>query len=202
MRRVVLLAAEAEEHPNTIRLITTAKAKPGVMTLAMFCADPHPFLTQTFEVFMRLSCKKVLLFLGVASTAACHDITAPTVNAEFELKNVNGLPLPSILWATPQETTTVYWSSLYLNKEGKAILSEHRRNVYQGVATDATYTNTYDYRLNGNRIEIGFFRPCAANAICIGNYTGTIDGANLTLTVGHPTPTTDILYFYGPTLTL
>ena len=96
----------------------------------------------------------------------------------------------------------VYWSSLYLNKQGKAILSEHRRYVYQGDATDATYTNTYDYRLDGNQIQIGSFQPCAPDAVCMGNFTGTIDGANLTLTVGHPTPTTDIVYFYGPTLTL
>ena len=153
---------------------------------------------------MRLSCGKVLLLLGVALTAACHDSTAPssTIDAHFELRNVNGLPLPSILWASPQETTAVYWSSLYLNKQGKAILSEYRRNVYQGVATEATYTNAYDYRLNGNQIEIGSFQPCPANAVCIGNYTGTIDGANLALTVGHPTPGTEIVYFYGPMLTL
>lgn len=153
---------------------------------------------------MRLSCRKILLLLGVALTAACQDATAPsnTINAQFALKNVNGQSLPSLLWATPQETTTVYWSSLYLNKQGKAILSEHRRNVYQGVATDATYTNAYDYRLNGNQIEIGSFQPCAPNALCMGNFTGTLDGANLVLTVAHLTPTTDIVYFYGPTLTL
>jgi hypothetical protein len=153
---------------------------------------------------MRLSCKKVLLLLGVAFTAACHDSTAPsnTINAHFELRNVNGSPLPSILWATPQETTTVYWSSLYLNKQGKAILSEQRRNVYQGVATDATYTNAYDYRFNGNQIEIGSFQPCAPNAVCIGNFTGTIDASNLALTVGRLSPTTEIVYFYGPMLTL
>jgi hypothetical protein len=204
MRRVVLLPTEAEEHPHTIRLSRTDKAKRGAIPLAMFWADPHSFLTQTSEVFMRLSCKRLLLLLGVALMAACHDATAPsnTINAQFILENVNGLPLPSILWASPQETTTVYWSTLYLNKQGQAVLSEHRRNVYQGVATEATYTNNYEYRLNGDQIQIGYFQPCPANAVCFGFLTGTIDGSNLALIVARLTPTTDIVYFYGPTLAL
>jgi hypothetical protein len=153
---------------------------------------------------MRLSCKKVLFLLGIALTTSCHDSTAPsnTINAQFELKNVNGSALPSSLLVSPQESVTVYWSTIYLNKQGKAVLSEHKRYVYQGVATELTYTNNFDYRVSGNRIEIGSFRPCPANAVCTGNFTGTIDGANLALTVGHLTPTTDIVYFYGPTLTL
>jgi hypothetical protein len=153
---------------------------------------------------MVLSCRKVVFVLSVALTAACHESTAPsnTINAQFDLKSVNGLPLPSILSVSPQETLTVYWSTLYLNKQGNAVLSEHRRYVYQGIATDATYTNTYVYRLNGNQIQIGSFRPCPANAVCTGNFTGTIDGANLALTVGSLTASNDIVYFYGPTLTL
>jgi hypothetical protein len=38
-----------------------------------------------------------------------------------------------------------------------------------------------EYRLDGTRIEIGSFRPCPIDAICVANDTGRVDGAVLTL---------------------
>jgi hypothetical protein len=149
---------------------------------------------------MRLSCKNVLLLLGVALTAACHDTTAPTatINAHYMLENVNGLPLPADLPVGSQETITVYWSTLFLNTKGQAILSEHRRDVYQGVATEASYTTTYEYRLNGNQLQSGYYGPCAANAVCMGILKGTLDASHLALTMMRLSPNTDIVYFYAP----
>jgi hypothetical protein len=77
---------------------------------------------------------------------------------------------------------------------------EHRRDIYKGAVTEATYTRNLEYRLKGNQIEIGYFplTPCPPNANCMPNFLGVLFDSKLALTVSHPTSTTQIVYLYTP----
>jgi hypothetical protein len=129
---------------------------------------------------MRLFSEKVAVLL-IASSIACDDATGPGASAQFALENINGRPLPTYFSATPGLTATVLWATLTLGKDGKAVMSEHRREEYGSTESEETYTNTFDYRIHGGLIEIGSFQPCASNAICIPNRTGTYFGDRVSL---------------------
>ena len=148
---------------------------------------------------MRLSCQKLFPLLLVA-TIACRDATAPlTLPAQFNLENINGRPVPTFFSPTPGLTPTILSASLTLDNAGKAVMTEHRRE-FDG--TETTITNTFDYRIKGNQIEIGSFQPCPPNANCIGTLKGTISGEALSLTVVAISIDGSIVYNYriAPTL--
>jgi hypothetical protein len=148
---------------------------------------------------MRLTRQKAFLLLLV-STIGCHDTTAPlTLPAQFNLENINGRPVPTFFSPTPGLTPTILSASLTLDAAGKAVMSEHRRS-FDGIET--TITNTFDYRIKGNQIEIGSFQPCPPNANCIGTLKGTISGEALSLTVVAISINGSIVYNYriAPTL--
>jgi hypothetical protein len=129
---------------------------------------------------MRLSCQKVFLLM-LASTIGCHDPVAPqTLAAHFDLENINGRPLPTYFSPTPGLAPTILSASLSLDHAGKAVMTERRRE-FDG--TETTYTNTFDYRIHGDQIEIGLFEPCPSNANCVGVLSGTISGQTLSLII-------------------
>ena len=105
---------------------------------------------------MRLLSQKVALVVLVSSIA-CHDATGPVrVSEQFTLANINGRQLPTYLWATPAPTLTILESTLTLDRSGKAnILHRVRTGETQWTATE-----TYDYVIQGNMIEIGTLEPC------------------------------------------
>ncbi len=148
---------------------------------------------------MRLSCQKAVLLL-IVSTIACHDSTAPfALPAQFNLENINGRQLPTYFSPTPGLTPTIVWASLTLDNTGKATMIEHRLE-FDG--TETTITNTLDYRIKGNQIEIGSFEPCPPNANCAANFTGTISGEALSLIIVQLSIDGSITYNYrkAPTL--
>ena len=148
---------------------------------------------------MRLSCQKAFLLLLV-STIGCHDSTAPlALPAQFNLENINGRQLPTYFSPTPGLTPTIVWASLTLDNAGKAVMIEHRL-AFDG--TETTITNTLDYRIKGNQIEIGSFEPCAPNANCAANFIGTISGEALSLIIVQISIDGSITYNYrkAPTL--
>ena len=148
---------------------------------------------------MRLSCQKAFLLLLV-STIGCTDSTGPlTLPAQFDLENINGRQLPTYFSPTPGLTPTILSASLTLDNAGKAVMTEHRR-AFDG--TEATITNTFDYKIKDNQIEIGSFEPCPINAICIGTLKGTISGETLSLIVVQVSINGSIVYNYriAPTL--
>jgi len=147
---------------------------------------------------MRLPCQKALFL--IISTIACHNSTGPrTIDAQYALQTINDRQLPTYLAPTPGPTATIFWSTLTLDKAGKAVMAEHRR--VEPPLTEGTYTYTYDYRINGNLIEIGSFQPCPANANCAPNRVGTIFGSTLRLSI-NPGSQFHIVYEYriAPTL--
>jgi hypothetical protein len=151
---------------------------------------------------MRLSCQKAFIFVLVA-TIGCGDTTAPIkVPAQFDLVNINGRQLPTYLAATPGLTATILWASLTLDRAGKAEMTEHRRVEGPGILTEATYTNTFDYRIHGDKIEIGSFEPCPINAICAPNMIGTISNSGLSLIINPTSIDFRVTYGYriAPTL--
>ena len=144
---------------------------------------------------MHLSCKKalpVLFFLAIA----CHDSTGPVrLTAKFELANINGRPVPTYLSPTPGLTPTILSATLAMDNSGKVVMTEHRQ---EWGGTETTTTNTLDYRINGNEIEIGCFEPLPAGVgtfVCSANYTGTISGNALSLIIA-PYPDGSIVYNY------
>ena len=148
---------------------------------------------------MRLSCQKAFLLLLV-STIGCTDSTGPlTLPAQFELENISGRQLPTYFSTTPGLTPTILSASLTLDNAGKAVMTEHRRE-FDG--TEATITNTFDYRIKDNHIEIGSFEPCPINAMCIGTLKGTISGETLSLIGVQISINASIIYNYrsAPTL--
>ena len=143
---------------------------------------------------MRLFSQNFAL-LVFASTLACQDPTAPQgIDAMFVLERVNNQQLPVDFSVAPAQTTTILSATLTLDRSGKAVMIENRREVYQGFVTTPSYTSVADYRINGDRIEIGSFKPCPPGALCIANRFGTISDLTLDLTVGQIAPSTDIVY--------
>jgi len=146
---------------------------------------------------MRLSSKKALPLLFL-SAIACHDTTGPvTITAQLELANINGRPVPTYLSPTPGLTPTILSSTLTFDNSQKVVMTEHRR---EWDGTETTTTHTFDYRINGNKIEIGCFEPLpdipgkgVGTFVCIANGTGTISGIALSLIVA---PYGSIVYNY------
>jgi len=142
---------------------------------------------------MRLSCQKALL-LAVITTIACDTATtAPSLpSTHYQLRAINGRQLPTYLASSPGSTATILSSELFLSTTGKAIMIEHRQDIVLG---EGSYTNTFDYRINGNQIEIGSFEPCPINANCAANRAGTFSSAGLSLVI-NPGPDALIVYEY------
>jgi len=137
---------------------------------------------------MRLACQKALL-LAVVVTLACHDAsTAPPPFSGFTLENINGRTLPTFVSPIP-EGPTILSGTLFLDGSGKAVMTEQQRDINQG---DFTTTNTLDYRIIGDKIEIGCFRPYPAVVVCAASF-GTISGTTLSLTMD---PRQPLVYTY------
>jgi hypothetical protein len=130
---------------------------------------------------MRLS-RWTMIFLTFASIIACSDATSPEgISGFFALQSVDGHPIPVVLFTEPTRTLTVVSSTVRLDNQGHAIITDSYRDDSQGVVTTPIYTSTFEYRLHGDQIEIGSFTPCALDAICAANATGTIANGTLTL---------------------
>jgi hypothetical protein len=130
---------------------------------------------------MRLSRRKAFLLLLVSSIA-CSDATSPErISGFFVLQSVDGQAIPVVLFTEPTRTLTVVSSTVMLDNQGHAIITDSYRDDSQGVVTTPIYTATFQYRLHGDEIEIGSFTPCGPAAICAANATGTIANGILTL---------------------
>ena len=143
---------------------------------------------------MRLSRWRVS-FLAFASILACRDTTGPErISAFFSLQSVSGQPLPAVIFSDATITRTVVSSTLQLDTQGHAIITEADREDAQGIVTEPIFTATLDYRLRGDQIEIGSFTMCPPNALCASDATGTI--SNGILTLNNPLPALGKVYVY------
>src|SRR6266550_2811254 len=140
---------------------------------------------------MHLSRQKISL-LVLASTIACSDSTGPrTVSAHFVLQSIDGRVLPTYLAATPGPSTTIFSSTLTLDRSGNAVITEHRDDMLIG---ERTYTSTTTYTINGSQIEIAG-QACLVYPDCIGRRAGTIFYNRLNLTI-NPRMDFPIVYEY------
>jgi hypothetical protein len=148
---------------------------------------------------MRLS-GRTMKFLVFALTIACHDATGPErITTFYALQSVNGQPIPAVLFSEATRTRTVVSSTLRLDEEGHAFITESDTENLQGVVSNQIFTATLEYRLHGGQIEIGSFTPCPPNALCAANATGTISNGILTLNNPLPAPNTVYVYRTIPT---
>jgi hypothetical protein len=137
---------------------------------------------------MRLVCQKAFLLAVV--TLACHDPSTapPPPFSGFTLDNINGRTLPTFVSPIP-EGPTILSGTLFLDGSGKVVVTERGRDINQG---DFFTTDTLDYRITGDKIEIGCFRPYPAIKVCAASF-GTISGTTLSLTVD---PRQPLVYTY------
>jgi hypothetical protein len=142
---------------------------------------------------MRLS-RQSFSLLFVLAAIACSDTTAPVrVPAYFDLANVSGRSVPAPFMPASSPVATILSAYLFLDANGKAVMSERRREV---DGREVTITNIFDYAINGNQIEIGSFSPCGGpTANCVGTYKGTISNDALSLTI-QSLSNGDIVYNY------
>jgi hypothetical protein len=139
---------------------------------------------------MRLSRQNLVLFL-LATVVACNDSTGPsTLNARFDLTDIDGRALPTYPAATPGLTPTILSQVLTLNDDGTAVIAEHRT---QWDGTDVTLEGHYTYKIANGKIVFRFF--CPFNADCISPPEGTIFGNKLSLVMGR-LDTVPIIYNY------
>jgi len=129
---------------------------------------------------MRLHCQKTFLLLAL-STFACSGSTSPTVRGRFALDNIDGRRLPTYPAATPGLTPTILSSTLILDQDGHASITEHRT---EWNGTDAIRTTNYTYLITGNRIEFDYDPPCPPNANCVAPPKGEILGRHISLEMG------------------
>jgi hypothetical protein len=138
---------------------------------------------------MLFSCKRVSIALLV-STLACRSISEPArIAADFVLDNINGRPLPTFVSPVP-EAPSIVSATLHFDRSGKVVTSELQRDMNQ---SEVRVTYTLDYKILGNRLEIGCFGPGSASALCAVGFSGTIssDGQSLTLS-----PNQSVIYSY------
>jgi hypothetical protein len=142
---------------------------------------------------MRRSRQKAYLLVLIGSIA-CDSTTGPgTVSEHFVLQTIDGRPLPTYIAATPGGVSTIISSSLTLDKAGKAVVIEHRDEMFRGDVTDTT---AYDYSIHGNQIEIGSFSVCLANLVCPTNRIGTISPFGLSLVINPTSSDYHIVFKY------
>ena len=138
---------------------------------------------------MRLSCKRVSIVLLV-STLACRSVSEPArIAADFVLDNINGRPLPTFVSPIP-ETPSIVSATLHFDRSGKVVSSELQRDMSQ---SEVRVTYTLDYRISGNRVDIGCFGPNSTSALCVAGFSGTISGDGLTLSIS---PGQSVIYNY------
>lgn len=133
---------------------------------------------------MSLSCQKAFV-LVVALTAACHESTSPpAVLRSLVLESVDNQPVPVVIHASGQDTTTLYWASLTLYEGGTADIVAHSRQVHATLPPrEATDTAHYSYRIIGDSLALDY--PCRDTATCVAPPFGKFT-----------TGTTVTLYYY------
>ncbi len=109
------------------------------------------------------------------------------------LESVNGQSLPAGIGGS----NSVLWATLTLDAAGNAVNVDHIKSVFQNNASENTYSLRREYRIRGDSIEIGSFKPCPPGADCIGNQLGVVADSTVALTVSYnPYPTNPIVYLY------
>lgn len=111
-----------------------------------------------------------------------------TVSGLYVLESVNGRRVPAFVNAGLADTTFMLWATLTLDTAGNAFRTERWRYVYQPNRTEeGTFTIRNEYRIIGENITVGSFKPCPINALCEGNKVGKLTSSTLTLAFENPT---------------
>jgi hypothetical protein len=118
------------------------------------------------------------------AASACRESTAPDSSAgTYVLREIEQATLPVTYYSAADGTYSVVADTIELDGTGGAyrtFLVQVTRSTYE---PDAIYGGRYPmgYRLDGTRIEIGYFQPCPPNALCAANDTGHLIGGVLVL---------------------
>lgn len=115
--------------------------------------------------------------------SSCQDATAPVASGIFVLRDIAGDTPPVTYYSGTDGTYSVLADTIELDGAGTAYRTLLIRRTASIYGADTVYgtRRPMEYRAEGTRIEIGSFRPCPINALCVANDTGRIEGVTMTL---------------------
>jgi hypothetical protein len=133
----------------------------------------------------------VLAIASFAVVLACHDANGPQApGAEagvYVARALEGRSIPALIDSGPLGFAVLDADTVILDGLGGAVraTTSHHVSATYG-ASAAHFRITLAYRLRGDSIEIGSFRPCPPNADCVGNERGVLRGPSLSLVRYYP----------------
>jgi hypothetical protein len=143
------------------------------------------------HAFVRQRCLVCCAALGLLATACGLLGTEPSLGTEAGryvatslATAAGGRPLPALTDSSAEEFGVLLADTLELDGRGGARRAFAIRRANRTFGTDTVYrlAGSLAYRRAGKHVEIGSFTPCPANALCIGNDTGTVTADGLALT--------------------
>ena len=145
--------------------------------------------------------RRICSLLFLATGAGCHEATGPSPQVPsrfFVLESIAGRNLPAIISAGAGETTQVIWSTVTLDSAGGALTVHHFSQAYlQYPHEETTSVLHQEYRMKGDSIEIGGFKPCPPGAMCAGNLHGSLVDSTLAIAEWYnPYPSNPVIYRY------
>lgn len=131
----------------------------------------------------------VLGALTCGAVAACNRAPVESflpLSGTYVLQRANHAPLPLLLSSSAYGRYELLAETLLFEPGGKVLRERSIRRTHSSVGRDTTYThrNQQEYRLRGQRLEIGAFQPCPPNANCVGNDVGTVTGPQIEVLTG------------------
>ena len=117
---------------------------------------------------------------------ACHSSTEPTFGTaigRFVATTLDVHALPAKLDSSATGFTALVADTLELDGDGGARRAFTVRSVDQSTGAETVHhvSLQLEYRVNGSRIEVGFFGPCAADAVCLANDVGVVTPVSVSL---------------------
>jgi hypothetical protein len=131
------------------------------------------------HVLMRLL-RKTGLIIAIASTAACHDTSAPLNPVHYVLLTIDGRFLPTYVFSS--DGPTVLSGSFILDGGSHATANELRHDT---SGNEYNFNVRYRYTIRGDVIQFEYDPPCGGPAaLCAITPRGTISGDHLLINYG------------------
>lgn len=134
--------------------------------------------------------KKTLVSLigvaGVCVIASCSEpLSTVDLKGDYSLSQVDGKPLPALIWTSGEQRFLVTGESLSFDGHGTVTRATGERfeNTTTGAVRTEVVRRTAHYRIMNSTIEIGSFTPCPVDAICVANDIGSFSKQQISLTV-------------------
>ena len=133
-----------------------------------------------------------VVVVTLVATAACSALTAPAPGSEagrYAAVTSASAPVPLVTDSSADEFGVLLADTLALDGRGGAVRTFAFRRAHRTLRTDTIYRfrASIEYRVTRAtlgaepRIELGSFRPCPPNALCVPNDTGVVRAGRILL---------------------